>query len=228
MSGRSSPGRVSRRKRGPLYADRIGEIPTQTPAFPSRRPSPASGEEDAEPRDRVLANAVAGSPAGRGRMRSSAEARYPRNEGGREQRPDARDTARAGLCAAGCRDWASLRPVLHWIAVSLSNVKRTTAGLPLRRQERQRRRNPASVLVLVKEQLRRLLVLCVTSRREATALPGHHNRLTPRPCRSDPDRSSVCPHPGPAVPGGSPLYGFKCASKNARMRRRASRAHSSW
>ena len=55
------------------------------------------------------------------------------NEGGREQRLDARDIARAGLCAAGCRDWASLRPELHWMGVSLSNVQRTTARLPLRR-----------------------------------------------------------------------------------------------
>ncbi len=88
-----------------------------------------------------------------------------------------------------------------WIAVSLSNVKRTNARLPLRRQERPRRRAPASVLVLVKEQLRRLPALCVACRCEGAALPGHRNRLTPPPCRSDPDRSPVCPHPGPAVPG---------------------------
>jgi hypothetical protein len=63
----------------------------------------------------------------------------------------------------------------------------------------------------------------------ATAGAVVPTRLTPRPCRSDPRPV------GRSVPtrdrqyrAVSPLYGFKCASKNARMRRRASRADSSW
>jgi hypothetical protein len=81
--------------------------------------------------------------------------------------------------------------LLHWIAVSLSKVKRTTAKLPLRWWERQRRRDPPAVLVLVKERLRRVPALCVASRREGAVLPGHRNRLTPRPCRSDTGRRSA-------------------------------------
>jgi len=79
--------------------------------------------------------------------------------------------ARAGLCTPGCRDWAT-QAVLHWIADSFSNVKRATARLPLRPQEPQRRRDTASVLVLVDEQSRRVPALCVASPREGQSFRG--------------------------------------------------------
>ena len=126
---------------------------------------------------------------------------FPRaNEGGREQRPDARDIARAGLCAAGCRDWASLRPILDWIAVPLSNVKRTAARLPSRRFGVAAPTRPGVGAGPRRGTVATTPAHCVACRREGAALPRHQSK--PGLCRSDPDRSWVCPHPGLAVPGG--------------------------
>jgi hypothetical protein len=145
------------------------------------------------------------------RCSNEIRARTGANEGGREQRPDARGIARVGLSAAGYRGWASLRPVLHWIAVSLSNVKRTAARSHCegRSGSVNATRRPCS-----RDWLRRVSVLCVACRRAGAALPGHRNRLTPRPCRSDPDRSPVCPHPGIGSTGWS-----RCSTASSALRR---------
>jgi hypothetical protein len=110
----------------------------------------------------------------------------------------------------------------------------TTARLPLRRQERQPTRPGVGVGPCQGTVAASPRSLCRVSSREGT--PSEASQQTDAaalPCRSDPETIAglpppACPHLRPAIPAVSALYGFKCASKNARMRRRASRADSSW
>ena len=133
---------------------------------------------------------------------AGADPPFRANEGGPEQRPDARDNRESrSLC---CR--------LSGLGVTQASAS-LDRRLTLQHQANHRQAPIARVgaaaqtrpgvgagpghgtVAVSARSLRRIWP-------RGAALPGRRNRLTPRPCRSDPDRSPVCPHPGPAVPGG--------------------------